>query len=91
MRLEAFSMTFKSPIVPNIETRKHGGRIRINSAEPERAATTLASLIRDGLQVTEFHREERNLEDAFIDILGRLDQGQIPSLSQDLEAKSPSE
>jgi len=33
-------------------------------------------MIKDGLRITEFHREERNLEDAFIDILGRLDSGQ---------------
>jgi ABC-2 type transport system ATP-binding protein len=31
--------------------------------------------IRDQLRVVEFHREQRNLEDAFIDILGRLDAG----------------
>lgn len=57
-----------------IEVRKHGGRIRIDSAEPEIASLLLARMISDGLKVTEFHREQRNLEDAFIDMLGRLDQ-----------------
>ena len=33
-------------------------------------------MVKDGLRITEFHREQRNLEDAFIDILGRLDAGQ---------------
>ena len=29
-----------------------------------------------GLKVVEFHKEQRNLEDAFIDMLGRLDRGE---------------
>jgi hypothetical protein len=33
-------------------------------------------MIKDNLRIIEFHREQRNLEDAFIDILGRLDAGQ---------------
>ena len=32
-------------------------------------------MIRDGLQIVEFHREQRNLEDAFIDMLGKIEQG----------------
>jgi ABC-2 type transport system ATP-binding protein len=67
-----------SPDVEFIESRKRGGRIRIDSTEPEKAATVLARMIRDGLQVTEFRREERNLEDAFIEILGRIEQGEPP-------------
>lgn len=64
-----------NPHVEFLESRKTGGRIRINSTEPERAAAILASMVRDGLQVTEFHREERNLEDAFIEILREIEQG----------------
>jgi ABC-2 type transport system ATP-binding protein len=41
-----------------------------------KAADVLARMVKDGLRITEFHREQRNLEDAFIDILGRLDAGQ---------------
>ena len=37
---------------------------------------SVARMVKDGLRITEFHREQRNLEDAFIDILGRLDAGQ---------------
>ena len=32
-------------------------------------------MVKDGLRVIEFHREQRNLEDAFIDIVGRLETG----------------
>ncbi len=62
------------PDVELLETRKKGGRLRIDSADPEIAVRTLQRMIKDGLPVHEFHREERNLEDAFIDILGKLNQ-----------------
>jgi ABC-2 type transport system ATP-binding protein len=55
-----------------LEARRTGGRIRIHSAEPDAAADALSRMVRDGLRVIEFHREQRNLEDAFIDILGQL-------------------
>jgi ABC-2 type transport system ATP-binding protein len=61
-----------------LESRKTGGRIRIETPDPSQAADVLSRMIKDGLRVIEFHREERNLEDAFIDILGRLDAGQSP-------------
>ena len=64
-----------NPQVEFIESRKNGGRIRIDSSEPDKAAEVLRRMVKDGLLVTEFHREERNLEDAFIDILSRIDQG----------------
>ncbi len=63
------------PQVEFLESRKHGGRIRIETDDPAKAADILARMVKDGLRVTEFHREQRNLEDAFIDILGRLDAG----------------
>ena len=59
-----------------LEARKLGGRIRIDTQDPMKAADVLARMVKDGLRITEFHREQRNLEDAFIDILGRLDAGQ---------------
>ena len=58
-----------SPYVEFIEDRKRGGKISIDSNDPEKAAEVLRRMIKDGLQVTEFHKEKRNLEDAFIDIL----------------------
>ncbi len=59
-----------------LEARKQGGRIRIETNDPAKAADILARMIKDGLRIIEFHREQRNLEDAFIDILARLDSGQ---------------
>jgi len=67
--------TVINPNVEFLETRKRGGRIRIDTNDPSVAADVLGKMIRDGLRITEFHREERNLEDAFIDILGKIDQG----------------
>lgn len=65
-----------TPNIEFLESRKHGGRVRIEASDPERAADMLAKMIRGGLQVTDFHREQRNLEDAFIDMLGRIDRGE---------------
>ncbi|NNC86846.1 MAG: ABC transporter ATP-binding protein [Akkermansiaceae bacterium] len=64
-----------NPDVEVIEARKRGARLRIASAEPEKAAETLGRMVRDGVRVVEFHREQRNLEDAFIDILGQIEGG----------------
>ena len=58
-----------------IETRKQGARLRLPDTDPARAAEVLKGMVKDGVPVIEFHREERNLEDAFIDILGQLEQG----------------
>jgi ABC-2 type transport system ATP-binding protein len=65
-----------NPYAEFLESRKFGGRIRIDSADPDKAAEVLARMVRDGLRITEFHKEQRNLEDAFIDMLGRLDRGE---------------
>ena len=59
-----------NPHAEFIETRKNGGRIRVESTET--AARVLASMVKDGLQVIEFHKEQRNLEDAFIDMLDKV-------------------
>jgi len=58
-----------NPNVTYLETIKQGGRIQIDSADPEKAAYILTRMIQDGLKISEYHREERNLEDAFIDLL----------------------
>lgn len=68
-----------NPDVEIAEARKRGARIRIASDAPEKAAETLRRMVRDGVPVIEFHREERNLEDAFIDILGQIERGQLSS------------
>lgn len=60
------------PHLELLESRRTGARIRIHSDDPDRAAAALHRMIHDGLQVVEFHKEQRNLEDAFIDLVGRL-------------------
>lgn len=61
------------PDIELMESRKHGGRVRITGEDAAIAADALARMIRAGLRVHEFHREQRNLEDAFIDMLGSLE------------------
>ena len=61
------------PQVELLEERRRGGRIKIDSSDPEDAVRVLNRMIKDGLPIHEFHREERNLEDAFIQMLGELD------------------
>ncbi len=58
-----------------IEENKRGGRLRIDSIDEQIVAGVLRRMILDGLPVADFHREERRLEDAFIDILGEIDRG----------------
>jgi ABC-2 type transport system ATP-binding protein len=70
-----------SPHVELIDERKRGGRIRVESNEAEQAAMILQRMIKDGLSVTEFHKEQRNLEDAFIDILGQIEGGKVPQIT----------
>lgn len=69
-----------SPHVKIEEERKAGARLRIDSSDPEIIAGVLRRMVSEGIPVIEFHREERNLEDAFIDILGKLESGK-PAVS----------
>lgn len=69
-----------SPHVTLKEMRKKGARIEIDSLEPEVIAGVLRRMINDGIPVMEFHREERKLEDAFIEILGEMEKsGVVPT------------
>ncbi|MCP5544688.1 MAG: ABC transporter ATP-binding protein [Akkermansiaceae bacterium] len=77
------------PNVEFVEARKHGGRIRIPGDDPAAAADLLSRMVREGLRVIEFHREQRNLEDAFIDILGRIDAGLDPVAPPPLPPQIP--
>jgi ABC-2 type transport system ATP-binding protein len=58
-----------------VDETKRGARLRIESTDEAVLAGTLKRMIIDGLLVTDFHREERRLEDAFIDMLGQIDKG----------------
>ncbi len=61
-----------NPGIEYVETTKKGGRIRILNNDPKERVAVLAAMVRDGLPVVEYHKEERKLEDAFIDVLGNI-------------------
>lgn len=67
-----------SPQVTYREATKQGGRIEIDSSDDEVVATVLRRMVQDGLSVTDFHLQERKLEDAFIEILGDLEAAGTP-------------
>lgn len=52
-----------------LEEFSNGARLRFDSADDLEIAAALRRMILDGIPVIEFHREERKLEDAFVDML----------------------
>ena len=67
-QLEDWAIT--TPYAEVIDTTLHGGRLRIqDDTNPEVAADLLRNMITSGLKVSEFKREEQNLESSFIEIL----------------------
>jgi ABC-2 type transport system ATP-binding protein len=66
-----------APLIELVEETKRGARLRILAADDATTAGVLRRMIQDGLPVTDYHREERKLEDAFIDMLGRIDSGTL--------------
>jgi len=62
------------PDVEFMESSAQGGRVRLHASEPAEAAGVLARMVGDGLGIIEFHREQQNLEDAFISMVDELDQ-----------------
>jgi len=60
-----------TPGVTLVELTKKSGRVRFDSSSDEDVIKILGRLVRDGLPVVEFRREERRLEDAFIAKLER--------------------
>ncbi len=70
-----------NPRVTFKDATRTGGRIEIDSIEPDAVATVLRHMIRDDLPVTDFHVQERKLEDAFIEILGEIEASGIPIVS----------
>lgn len=55
-----------------IEIRKRGALIRFDHTEPEEISGVLKQMLDDGIRVTDFHRERRKLEDAFVDMLEKI-------------------
>lgn len=52
-----------------METLRNGARLRCSLTNPDDIAASLRRLIQDGHSVVEFHREERRLEDAFVEMI----------------------
>lgn len=78
-----------NPNIEILESRRDGARVEFENNDPTAIAAALRRIISEGMEVTEFHREERNLEDAFIDILGDLESGKTPEVVK--LANTPSE
>jgi ABC-2 type transport system ATP-binding protein len=76
-----------APQVKVEEETKRGARLRIASTEEEVISSILRRMILDGIPVLDFHKEERRLEEAFIDMLGRMNgtPGQVPLQQPDLQ------
>lgn len=60
------------PGVKLVEQRKRGARVSFDEDRAEFVAGTLKKMIADGLPVIEFHREGRKLEDAFVEMLKKI-------------------
>ena len=73
-----------------VDAAKGGGRIRIDSVEHGVIADVLRRMVNEGLPVIEFHKEERRLEDAFIDLLGKLEEAEAAELAGSLSPVAPS-
>ncbi|MEM7384927.1 MAG: ABC transporter ATP-binding protein [Verrucomicrobiota bacterium] len=65
-----------TPNVNLVEETRMGGKLEIKDASEEKIASVLKSMLANGLQVIDFHREQKRLEDAFIEILGKAEQNQ---------------
>ncbi len=66
-----------NPGVSLVNETKDGGHIAIESDEHEFIAATLKRMVNDGLQVIEFHFVEHKLEDAFVDIIRKAENGNM--------------
>ncbi len=71
-----------APHVKLEEERRQGCLLRIGSADPAVVAMVLRRMVADGIAVTDFHREERSLEEVFVDMMGRMERGEPVSFSE---------
>jgi len=71
----------RHPNIRMVEMLKQGARLDLGLDTPDLAADILRKMISDGLPISDFHRETRKLEDAFVEILKKLeDQSGPPPL-----------
>jgi len=61
-----------SPGVEVVETAAGSCRLSLESAEPDFIADRLRAMVGAGVRVVDFRREERRLEDAFVDVLRKV-------------------
>jgi ABC-2 type transport system ATP-binding protein len=74
------------PGVEVLETAAGTCRLRFDSGEPELVADRLRAMVQAGVRVVDFRREERRLEDAFVDALRKLEDDGGPNGEDDAEA-----
>jgi ABC-2 type transport system ATP-binding protein len=60
------------PRIKLLDKRRDGARLELSAGDDEALANLLKQMITDGLPLTEFHRVERKLEDAFVDMVRGL-------------------
>jgi ABC-2 type transport system ATP-binding protein len=60
-----------SPGMELLERTRTGARIRVGTSDPKEVAEILKRMVSTGLDVVEFRREEKRLEQAFIETLAR--------------------
>jgi ABC-2 type transport system ATP-binding protein len=65
-----------SPGVLVLETAAGSCRLQLESGEPDFIADRLRAMVTAGVRVVDFRREERRLEDAFVDVLRKV-QGDV--------------
>jgi ABC-2 type transport system ATP-binding protein len=56
-----------------LEMNKRGARLALETDDPAAVAALLKRMIGDGLAVTDFHRESRKLEDAFVEMIKKVE------------------
>lgn len=61
-----------NPDVTLVETKREGARVAFERSDPEAIAAQLRKMISDGVPITDFHRENKRLEDAFVDLLKKV-------------------
>jgi ABC-2 type transport system ATP-binding protein len=78
-----------NPSVTLVEMLKTGARLRLGAESPDAAAAILRRMVSDGLPVSDFRRETRKLEDAFVEILKQVEprRGLPPPLPRKGESK----
>ncbi len=60
------------PGVELVEMKRQSARLKFAAAGEAELAAQLRRMILDGVPVTDFHRESRRLEDAFVEILSKV-------------------